>query len=146
MARVNAVLRRTAPPVQPSSTVRIGALSIDSQRFEAHHDGVLLALTAREFRLLETLAAQPGRAFSRTELLQAVAGFDSFALERTIDMHVSNIRRKLEPDPTQPTYVLTVKGRGYKLDDTHLTHSIHPRHPQHSESQQTSGPGPEHRG
>ena len=117
VARVNAVLRRTAPARPASTVVVIGALSIDSDRVEARRDGQLLALTPREFRLLETLASQPGRAFSRAELLEAIAGFDSFALERTIDMHIMNIRRKLEADPAAPTHLLTVKGRGYKLDD-----------------------------
>lgn len=120
VARVNAVLRRTAPAQQPSAAVVIGALSIDGERFEARRDGRVLALTPREFRLLQTLASQPGRAFSRAELLEAIAGFDSFALERTIDMHIMNIRRKVEADPSAPTHLLTVKGRGYKLDDALL--------------------------
>lgn len=120
VARVNAVLRRTAPAQQPSPAVVIGALSIDGERFEARRDGRVLALTPREFRLLQTLASQPGRAFSRAELLEAIAGFDSFALERTIDMHIMNIRRKVEADPSAPTHLLTVKGRGYKLDDALL--------------------------
>jgi len=117
VARVNAVLRRTAPAQQTAAVVAVGALSIDSERFEARRDGQLLALTPREFRLLETLATRPGRAFSRSELLEAIAGFDSFALERTVDMHIMNIRRKVETDPAHPTCVVTVKGRGYKLDD-----------------------------
>ncbi|TXR56252.1 response regulator transcription factor [Quadrisphaera setariae] len=118
VARVNAVLRRTAAAQPSSPVVVIGSLSVDSERFEARRDGQVLPLTPREFRLLETLASQPGRAFSRGELLEAIAGFDSFALERTVDMHIMNIRRKVEADPAHPTCVVTVKGRGYKLDDT----------------------------
>ena len=74
-------------------------------------------LTATEFQLLATLAAQPGRIFTRSQLLDAVHGVAFESYERAIDTHVKNIRRKLEPDPREPRYVLTVYGVGYRFAD-----------------------------
>ncbi|HEX9370026.1 MAG TPA: winged helix-turn-helix domain-containing protein, partial [Roseiflexaceae bacterium] len=74
-----------------------------------------LHLTPKEFKLLETLVKQPGRAFSRLELLERVFGFDYEGLERTIDVHIMNLRKKIERDPAQPIYILTVYGVGYKF-------------------------------
>ncbi len=116
VARVRAVLRRAAADAA-AEPVRIGGLSIDRERCEVAVDGRLVELTPRELALLEALAERPGRVLSRRALLEEIAGFDHYALERTIDMHVANLRRKLEDDPSQPRYVLTVKGRGYKLAD-----------------------------
>jgi DNA-binding response OmpR family regulator len=73
-------------------------------------------LTPREFKLLETLARVPGRAFTRLELLDAVFGFDYDGLERTVDVHVMNLRKKIEPEPDQPRYVITVPGVGYRFE------------------------------
>lgn len=114
MARIRAVLRRSgadgAVPV-----VTVAGLRIDSERCEVRVEGAVVELTPRELTILETLATRPGRVFSRRQLLDESAGFDHFALERTVDMHIANLRRKIEPDPAAPRYVLTVKGRGYKL-------------------------------
>jgi DNA-binding response OmpR family regulator len=74
-------------------------------------------LTATEFELLATLARQPGRIFTRAQLLEAVRGVAFESYERAIDAHIKNIRRKLEPDPREPRYVLTVHGVGYKFTD-----------------------------
>lgn len=115
VARVHAVLRRTSAMV--GEVTELDGLSIDSERCEVRVDGRPVDLTARELGLLEVLASQPGRVWSRQQLLTAVAGLDSEALERTIDMHVVNLRRKIEVDASRPTRVLTVKGRGYKLAD-----------------------------
>ena len=114
MARVQAVLRRAARST-PDPVLCVGPIEIDDERYEVRIHEVPVELTSREMKLLITLAEQPGRVFTRRHLLQAVAGFDSDALERTIDMHVLNLRRKIEPDPTHPRFILTVKGRGYKL-------------------------------
>ena len=74
-------------------------------------------LTPSEFELLATLARQPGRVFTRAQLLDAIRGVEVESFERTIDAHVKNLRRKLEPDARSPRYVLTVHGVGYKLAD-----------------------------
>ncbi|MDO5083074.1 DNA-binding response regulator [Arachnia propionica] len=114
VARVRAVLRRTAQPEQ-ERVLQAGPISIDLERYEVRVAGEVVELTSREMALLVALAEQPGKVFTRQYLLQEVAGFDSLSLQRTIDMHVLNLRRKIEPDPTHPMYLVTVKGRGYKL-------------------------------
>ncbi|RRD47305.1 response regulator transcription factor [Tessaracoccus sp. OH4464_COT-324] len=114
IARVRAVLRRTGAQ-SVDQVLRVGPILVDLDRYEVSVDGVPVTLTSREMSLLVTLARNPGRVFTRAYLLEEVAGFDSMALERTIDMHVLNLRRKIEPDPSHPTYLVTVKGRGYKL-------------------------------
>ncbi|MDO5083079.1 DNA-binding response regulator [Arachnia propionica] len=114
MARVRAVLRRTAR-AETEQVRLIGDLRIDLDRYEVRVAGAPVALTSREMTLLITLSEHPGRVFTRSHLLEEAAGMDSPALERTIDMHVFNLRRKIEPDPAHPRYLLTVKGRGYKL-------------------------------
>jgi DNA-binding response OmpR family regulator len=116
MARVRAVLRRGGESDTPA-VVRVAGLQIDSERCEVRVDGTSVELTPRELAILETLASKPGKVFSRRQLLEEAAGFDHYALERTVDMHVVNLRRKIEADPTTPVFVLTVKGRGYKLID-----------------------------
>lgn len=116
VARVGAVLRRSTAVTSQVTTV--AGLEIDSARCEVRVHGRPVELTARELSLLEVLAGQPGRVWSRQQLLGAVAGLDSEALERTIDMHVLNLRRKVEEDPSRPVRIVTVKGRGYKLADT----------------------------
>jgi two-component system, OmpR family, alkaline phosphatase synthesis response regulator PhoP len=76
-----------------------------------------IELTATEFQLLATLARQPGRVFTRAQLLDAIHGLEVDAFERAIDTHIKNIRRKIEPDTRNPIYVLTVYGIGYKFTD-----------------------------
>ncbi len=116
MARVRAVLRRSGAGAGEAA-VSVGGLVIDRERCEVKVDGRLVELTPRELSILEALAAKPGRVLSRQHLMEEAAGFDHYALERTVDMHVVNLRRKIEADPTAPVYLLTVKGRGYKLAD-----------------------------
>jgi DNA-binding response OmpR family regulator len=118
-ARVRTLLRRTGKAMlsQPD-VIQIGALTIDRTRYEVRIDGELVTLTPREFGLLDALAESPGRAYTRRELLDRAAGFDHYALERTIDTHLLNLRRKIETDPLNPRYVLTAKGRGYKLAES----------------------------
>lgn len=114
MARIRAVLRRTGAGEEHPTTI-VGGLQIDHERCEVRVDGTSIELTPRELSILEALSAKPGRVFTRRQLLTEAAGFDHYALERTVDMHVVNLRRKIEPNPAEPTYLLTVKGRGYKL-------------------------------
>ncbi|HEX6292390.1 MAG TPA: response regulator transcription factor [Herpetosiphonaceae bacterium] len=114
VARVRAVLRRSNDE-QDLQEMRFGDLVLDVASHEVRVRGVPQHLTPKEFKLLETLAKEPGRAFSRTELLERVFGFDYEGLERTVDVHVMNVRKKIEPDPARPTYILTVYGMGYKF-------------------------------
>jgi two-component system, OmpR family, alkaline phosphatase synthesis response regulator PhoP len=117
VARVKAVLRRTERPAEPGDHIRAGDLTLDVPRMRAELDGRPVDLTATEFQLLATLAGQPGRIFTRSQLLDAVHGVAFESYERAIDTHVKNIRRKLEPDPREPRYVLTVYGVGYRFAD-----------------------------
>jgi DNA-binding response OmpR family regulator len=120
VARVRAVLRRaeaTARPAEDAQTVQAADLVLDIPRMRALRGGQPVDLTPTEFQLLVALARQPGRVFSRAQLLDAVRGVAIESYERAIDAHVKNIRRKLEPDPRAPRYVLTVYGIGYKFAD-----------------------------
>jgi DNA-binding response OmpR family regulator len=116
-ARVRAVLRRSAQPASAASAgaLAVGELAIDLVRRTVTMAGRPVALTPREFRLLATLARSPGRAFSRQELVDHVCGADYDGLDRTLDVHVMNLRRKIELDPARPTAIQTVFGVGYKL-------------------------------
>ena len=116
VARVRAVLRR-ATPEPPSDVIRIADLVIDVPRMTVTRAGNAIDLTVTEFQLLSAMARQPGRVFSRAQLLDAVQGDDGEAFDRAIDAHVKNIRRKLEPEPRSPRYLLTVYGVGYKCLD-----------------------------
>jgi DNA-binding response OmpR family regulator len=115
LARIRTVLRRTARSSPVDAMVSVGDLMIDRTRREVRRGDRTFDLTPREFGLLAALASHPGKAFSRRELLDEAVGFDHYALERTVDMHLLNLRRKIEDDPTDPRFVLTVKGHGYKL-------------------------------
>ncbi|MEV6302524.1 response regulator transcription factor [Actinoplanes sp. NPDC051861] len=113
-ARVRALLRRSgALKAQDSAVLRIGDLEVDSGRFEVRVEGRPVVLTAKEFGILEVLAAAPGRAFTRGQIIEKAFGFDRYVLERTVDAHVMNLRRKLGEDSGR--YVQTVYGRGYRL-------------------------------
>ena len=118
VARVQTVLRRVgkASPQGPAE-VRFADLVIDRRRHEVRLQDKVVDLTPTEFRLLEVLAGEPGRAFTRLELLDRVFGYDFEGFERTVDVHVKNLRKKIEPDPKQPAYVRTVYGVGYKLGE-----------------------------
>ncbi len=116
VARIRAVLRRHSGSAT-AETLRAGDLSLDVPRMRVTRGDEPIDLTATEFSLLAAMARHPDRVFTRAQLLDAIHGvaFDSF--ERAIDAHVKNIRRKLEPDPRSPRYLLTVYGVGYRLAD-----------------------------
>ncbi|MEX2546350.1 MAG: response regulator transcription factor [Chloroflexota bacterium] len=116
VARVRAVLRRRAGAGQ-SEVINVGDLTLDIPRMRTTRGTEPVDLTATEFALLETLARQPGRVFTRSQLLDAIHGVAFESYERAIDAHVKNIRRKLEPSPHSPRYLLTVYGVGYRLAD-----------------------------
>lgn len=118
VARVRAILRRTHAADMPLVEVFSfdgGALEIDTVQHEVRRDGVVVDLTPNEYKLLVTLARYPGRVYSRFELVNHVQGYDYAGYERTIDAHVKNLRRKIEPDPRHPRYIETVFGTGYRL-------------------------------
>ena len=117
LARVRAVLRRVADAEDKDPPqLRYDDLVVDLVRHEVRLGQEPVHLTPREFKLLETLARVPGRAFTRLELLEAVFGFDYDGLERTVDVHVMNLRKKIEPEPDRPRYVITVPGVGYRFE------------------------------
>ena len=116
VARVRAVLRRHSGSVT-SEVMRAGDLTLDQPRMRVTRGEEPIELTATEFALLAAMARQPGRVFTRSQLLDAIHGVAFESYERAIDAHVKNIRRKLEPDPHSPRYVLTVYGVGYRLAD-----------------------------
>jgi two-component system alkaline phosphatase synthesis response regulator PhoP len=113
-ARVRAVLRRLPGERGPEEITR-GELSMDFTKHEAWFAGRPLNLTSVEFKLLGVLAKEPGRVFSRASLVEEALGYDFEGFDRTIDVHILNLRRKLEPDPSHPRYIKTVYGTGYKF-------------------------------
>ena len=117
VARVRAVLRRAQAAAAPADHVRVGPIEIDVPRMSVAVAGRPVELTASEFALLLAMARQPGRVFTRAQLLDAMHGEAFEAYERAIDAHVKNIRRKIEPDPREPRYILTVFGVGYRLSE-----------------------------
>ena len=118
LARVQAVLRRTAAGSPADAPLVVGALRVDRERHEAAWGQVPLEVTPSEFRLLAALAARPGRAFERLELLERVQGDAYAGYERTIDAHVKNLRKKLAAagGDAAATSIVTVPGVGYKLE------------------------------
>lgn len=119
VARVRAVLRRVGQEsAREPAEMRFGDLVIDHHCHEVRLRDQVVHLTPTEFSLLAVLAEKPGRAFSRLELLDRVFGYDFEGFERTVDVHVKNLRKKIEPDPKQPTYIQTIYGIGYKFDES----------------------------
>ncbi|CAG0931327.1 Alkaline phosphatase synthesis transcriptional regulatory protein PhoP [Thermoflexales bacterium] len=117
VARVRTVLRRSTPVSEQPSLITLGALSIDPRKHEVQLHDRLIELTPSEFNILLALASQPGRAFSRMELLDAAQGEAYAGYERSIDVHIKNLRQKLGDEPRDPKYILTVYGVGYKFND-----------------------------
>jgi DNA-binding response OmpR family regulator len=119
VARVRAVLRRGIAEERRSGPEQIlyGDLEVDFLRHEARIEGASVHLTPKEFTLLEIMIKKPGRVFSRLELLELAFGFDYQGFERTVDVHVMNLRKKIESNPAQPRYIQTVYGIGYKFED-----------------------------
>ena len=118
VARVRAVLRRTDSAREGGAEIlRAADVEIDVPRMRVEVAGRRVELTPTEFQLLSTMARQPGRVFSRAQLLSAVHGVAVESYERAIDAHIKNLRRKIEPEPHDPRYLLTVFGVGYRFAD-----------------------------
>ncbi len=115
VARIRAILRRVDRQTEPGDRIEVGGVAIDVARMRVDVGGRNVELTPTEFQLLVTLARQPGRIFTRSQLLDAIHGLAFESYERAIDAHVKNLRRKLEDDPGEPRYVLTVYGVGYRF-------------------------------
>ena len=115
VARVRAILRRIDRQEEPSDRIEVGSVSIDIARMRVAVAGRTVELTPTEFQLLVTLARQPGRIFTRSQLLDSIHGVAFESYERAIDAHVKNLRHKLEDDPSRPRYLLTVYGVGYRF-------------------------------
>ena len=118
VARVKAILRRAETadtPLVAQLSFDEGRLQVDTTRHEVLLDGAPVPLTPSEYKLLVTLARYPGRVYSRLELVSRIQGHDHAGYERTIDVHVKNLRKKIEVDPRTPRYVQTVQGVGYRL-------------------------------
>jgi len=116
-SRVRALLRRAAIPAaaRADETIERDGLRIDSERRDVEVDGRPVQLTYVEFELLRTMASSPGRVFSREMLLQALWGGSEYREPRTIDVHVRHLREKLERDASEPEFILTVRGVGYRF-------------------------------
>jgi two-component system alkaline phosphatase synthesis response regulator PhoP len=117
VARVRAVLRRVRGGVHQPGIIRAGDLEIDLEGHRVTRAGETIRLTRTEFNVLAILAQHPGQTFTRAQLLDRLHGVVYDGFDRSVDAHVKNLRRKLEPDPAEPRYVLTVYGVGYKFTD-----------------------------
>jgi DNA-binding response OmpR family regulator len=115
VARVKAVLRRAGTSQESQDVLRLGSLEIDRSGHEVARDDQRIDLTPTEFKLLEVMASQPGRVFSRLQLLEATQDEVYEGYERTIDAHIKNLRAKIEPDPRNPIFIETVFGVGYRF-------------------------------
>ncbi len=116
VARIKAIMRRGRSS-EDSPVLQFRHLRIDSQRHEVYRDDQAVELTAREFNLLKLLATYAGMVMSREQLLEQVWGYDYYGEDRVVDVHIGHIRQKLERDPADPQFILTVRGVGYKFGD-----------------------------
>jgi two-component system alkaline phosphatase synthesis response regulator PhoP len=117
VARVRAVLRRAQDGPALPHVIQIGALRMDIDRHEVAVEGRSVELTPTEFDLLKKLMESPGHAFTRLALIEQGLGYSYEGVERTLDSHIRNLRRKIEPDPANPTYIKTVFGVGYRMTE-----------------------------
>jgi two-component system, OmpR family, response regulator RegX3 len=116
VARIRAVLRRGVEPEAAVSTLEAGPVRMDVERHVVTVDGTETKLPLKEFELLEMFLRNPGRVLTRGQLIDRVWGSDYVGDTKTLDVHVKRLRAKLEPDPSEPRYLVTVRGLGYKLD------------------------------
>ena len=116
-ARIRTVLRRTNPSSMKSEPIRRGELVIDEEKFCVWKNNEVVTLTPAEFQILLTLAQRPGVVYSRLQLLQSISKDAYIGYERSVDSHISHLRKKIETDPSKPKYILTVHGIGYRFGD-----------------------------
>ncbi len=118
VSRVRAVLRRYEGRMKSKSIINLADLSIDVEKRLVHRGDVTIELTPIEFELLKVLAQSPGRVYSRMKLLDMIQGEAYEGYDRTIDSHIKNLRKKIEPKPEHPRYIITVYGAGYKFEES----------------------------
>jgi two-component system alkaline phosphatase synthesis response regulator PhoP len=117
VARVRAILRRTSGGGHPPHILQVGELSLDVDQHLLTVSGEPVEVTPTEFALLQTLMTHPHHAFTRAELLEKALGYSYEGIERTLDSHIKNLRKKIEPDASHPRYLETVFGIGYRMND-----------------------------
>lgn len=115
LARVEAVLRRSSPPAKELGSYSFGDVELDFKSLGARKGGKALALSAREYRILSYLIQRRGEVVTRDQLLDAVWGYENFPMTRTVDTHLAKLRQKIEDDPGEPRYIVTVHRVGYKF-------------------------------
>ena len=115
MARIKMVLRRAAPESRDAGVLHVGDLVVDFAKHAAEKSGAAIDLSPREFEILKYFSKRRGEAVSRSELLNAVWGYDSSSLSRTVDTHIAKLRQKIEADPRSPRHIITIHGIGYKF-------------------------------
>lgn len=115
MARVKAVLRRVSSPAPPPEVYRFSDIEVNIRSNEVRRDGTVIELSTKEFALLAYFIAHPVETLSRDRLLEAVWGYENYPNTRTVDTHIVHLRQKLEPNPEEPRFILTVHGSGYKF-------------------------------
>jgi DNA-binding response OmpR family regulator len=115
-ARIRAALRRGATPTQLSEVYRFGDIEVDAGRCEVRRGGAVVETTATEFKLLAAFIRNRGRVLSREKLLDQAWGEGTFLTDRVVDNHIVALRRKIEPDPAEPKYLVSVRGVGYRFD------------------------------
>ncbi len=117
VARVRAILRRTSGGAHTSSILQIGELRLDIDQHTLNVSGIFVEVTPTEFALLKALMEHPNHAFTRAELLEKALGYSYEGVDRTLDSHIKNVRKKIEPDASHPRYLETVFGVGYRMRD-----------------------------
>jgi DNA-binding response OmpR family regulator len=117
VSRVRAVLRRSGGEATSKAVINVGDVAIDTEKRTVRRGDRNIELTPIEFGILRVLAENPGRVHSRMQLLDSVQGDAYEGYERTVDSHIKNLRKKLEPDAEHPRYIVTVYGVGYKLGE-----------------------------
>ncbi len=117
VARIHAALRRAGSPVAPSTVLRVGEIALDKESHQVTVGGRPVRLTPSEFDLLTALMAAPGRAFSRLDLLEHLDGVAFEGAARSVDIHIRNLRTKIESEPSRPHYIETVFGVGYRFTE-----------------------------
>jgi DNA-binding response OmpR family regulator len=115
--RVKAILRRIRPALAAAPVLSCGGLELNTEKHRVTRDGNLVPLTEWEYKLLYALMGSPGKAFSREELLNQCYQNSEAVIERVIDVHIGKLRQKIEDDPAQPRFILTVRGHGYRFND-----------------------------
>ena len=115
-ARIRAALRRGATTPQSAEVFRFGDIEVDAERCEVRRGGVVVDTTATEFKLLSVFVRNRGRVLSRDKLLDQAWGEGTFLTDRVVDNHIVALRRKIEPDPAEPKYLVSVRGLGYRFD------------------------------